>query len=360
MEIKDYLKMAVEKNASDVFIGARRHISLKIDGVISPATEETPDADKVGNMITSLYEMANRPMKKYNETGDDDFPVSVPGVARFRVSAYRQRGTMAAIIRVVQFGIPNHKELRIPGEVMEISSEKNGIILVTGPAGSGKTTTLACIIDIINQSRNCHIVTLEDPIEYLHKDKKSLVSQREISTDTNTYISALRACLRQAPDIILLGEMRDLETIATAMTAAETGHLVLSTLHTLGAVNTIDRIVDVFPPAQQQQIRVQLSMVLKTVVSQQLLPDKSGGLIPAFEIAHINKAIRNLIREFKTYQINTVIQTSGNEGMISMDGYILRLYTTGAITAETAIGQASNTEQMMRYIETTPPAISHL
>ena len=351
MDIRDYLKLAVEKKASDVFIGAKRHIFLKIDGVITPFSEEAPDAEAVAQMITKLYEMSRRSMKKYNETGDDDFPVSVAGVARFRVSAYRQRGTMAAIIRVVQFGIPKHTEKHIPGEVMGVATEKNGIVLVTGPAGSGKTTTLACIIDSINNSRNCHIVTLEDPIEYLHRDRKSLISQRELATDTNTYVSALRSCLRQAPDIILLGEMRDLETISTAMTAAETGHLVLSTLHTSGAVNTIERIVDVFPPSQQQQIRVQLSMVLKSVVSQQLIHDKKGGLIPAFEIAHVNRAIRNLIREFKTYQINTVIQTSGGEGMISMDQYIFRLYTGGIITAESAIGHAANTEQMVRNIE---------
>jgi twitching motility protein PilT len=286
------------------------------------------------------------------ETGDDDFPVSVPGLARFRVCTYRQRGTMSAIIRVVHFGIPDYKDLNIPDEVMAVSGEKHGLVLVTGPADSGKTTTLACIINAINKTRNCHIITLEDPIEYLHRDNKSLISQREIITDTESYIAALRASLRQSPDIILLGEMRDYETIKTAMTAAETGHLVISTLHTLGVVNTLDRIIDVFPPEQQQQIRVQLSMVLQTTVSQMLLPNKSGGLIPAFEIMHCNSGIRNLIRESKTHQIDSVIRSSASEGMIGMDSYILKLLDSGKITEETAVGYAMNPEQLTRRLGT--------
>lgn len=348
--IQDWLKLSVEKSASDIFIGAGRHVSFKIDGVIVPQSDNSVSPDEAKQLVTSLYDMARRPVERYAESGDDDFPVSIPGLARFRVSAYRQRGTMAAIIRVVLFDIPNYRDLRIPEEVMSIASEHHGLVLVTGPAGSGKTTTLACIIDAINKTRNCHIITLEDPIEYLHRDGKSLVSQREVSTDTDSYIAALRACLRQAPDIILLGEMRDHETIKTAMTAAETGHLVISTLHTVGAVNTIDRIVDVFPSSQQQQIRVQLSMLLRTVVSQQLLNNKMGGLTPAFEIMHVNSAIRNLIRESKTHQIDNVIQTSAQEGMIGMDAFILKLYQNGEITAEAAVGNAVNAEQMARRL----------
>ena len=216
-------------------------------------------------------------MHLFLERGDDDFSFSVPGLARFRVNVYRQRGSMAAVIRVVAFDIPNWMDLSIPEEVMKLSELSHGMVLVTGTAGSGKSTTQACIIDRINRTRECHIITLEDPIEYLHRDRRSIVSQREMAIDTQDYPSALRACLRQAPDVILLGEMRDQDTIHTAMTAAETGHLLIATLHTKGAVNTIDRIVDTFPSGQQDQVRVQLSMVLRTVVSQQLLP----GSIPA-------------------------------------------------------------------------------
>jgi len=289
-------------------------------------------------------------MTRYLETGDDDFPVTVPGLARFRVNAYRQRSTMAAIIRVVLFSIPNYRKLLIPEGVMKIASENNGLVLVTGPAGGGKSTTLACIIDAINNTRNCHIITLEDPIEFLHRDNQSLVSQREISTDTDSYRIALRACLRQVPDIILLGEMRDYETIRTAITAAETGHLVISTLHTVGAANTIDRVIDIFPPEQQQQIRVQLSMVLRMVVSQRLLPNIAGESVPVFEIMHVNNAISNIIREAKTHQIDSVIQTSAQEGMVGMDAYILKLYRNGDITAETAQRNASNPDQMQRQL----------
>ena len=231
---------------------------------------------------------------------------------------------------------------------MDLANVTHGMVLVTGTAGSGKSTTQACIINRINQTRNCHIITLEDPIEFLHRDQMSIVSQREIAIDTNDYLSALRACLRQAPDVILLGEMRDHETIRTAMTAAETGHLLIATLHTKGTVNTIDRIIDSFPPAQQDQIRIQLSTVLHTVVSQQLLPDKNGGLVPAYEVMHMNSAIRNLIRDSKNHQIDNAIATGRTEGMISMDHSILDLYHAGFITQETALSYADNPDQLRR------------
>ena len=266
--IKNWLELAVQGGVSDIFVGAGRKITFKKNGVMVPQESDILKPNDAEQLITAIYEMANRPMTKYMEHGDDDFPVTIPGLARFRVNTYRQRSSMAAIIRVVLFSIPDYKKLLIPDEVMRVANEKRGLVLVTGPAGGGKTTTLACIIDAINRSRSCHVITLEDPIEYLHRDNHSLISQREIYTDTNSYNIALRACLRQAPDIILLGEMRDNETIRTAITAAETGHLVISTLHTVGAANTIDRMVDIFPPEQQQQIRVQLSMVLRMVVSQ--------------------------------------------------------------------------------------------
>ena len=348
--ILDWLKLAVENGVSDIFIGAGRHVTFKKNGVIIRQEGETLYPNDAENLVTELYEQAQRPMTKYLETGDDDFPVTVPGLARFRVNTYRQRSTMAAIIRVVLFNIPDYHDMLIPDEVMRVASEHNGLVLVTGPAGSGKSTTLACIIDAINKTRNSHIITLEDPIEYLHRDNKSLVSQREISTDTDSYMIALRASLRQAPDIILLGEMRDNETIRTAITAAETGHLVISTLHTVGAANTIDRIIDIFPPEQQQQIRVQISMVLRMVVSQRLLPKVTGEYIPAFEIMHINNAISNIIREGKTHQINNMIETSSQEGMIDMDSYIMKHYRNGDITAETALSNAMNQDKLRRLI----------
>ena len=225
-----------------------------------------------------------------------------------------------------------------------------GMVLVTGPAGSGKSTTLACIIDAINESREAHVITLEDPIEYLHRHKKSVVTQREIATDTSSYVTGLRASLRQAPDVILLGEMRDYETISIAMTAAETGHLILSTLHTIGAANTIDRVIDAFPPAQQQQIRAQLSMVLNAVISQQLVPTVDGGVQPVFEIMFLNNAIRNMIRESKIHQIDGIIATSQEEGMISMDNSLIRLFRQGVISRETAVTYSSNGELMERKL----------
>ena len=348
--VLDWLKRAVDAGASDIFIGAGRSVTFKINGILVPQDGDFIKPHNAEELITSLYELAYRPMARYLEDGDDDFPVTVPGVARFRINTYRQRSTMAAIVRVVLFNIPDYKDLLIPEEVMSLAAELNGLALVTGPAGSGKSTTLACIIDAINKTRNSHIITLEDPIEYLHRDNASLVSQREISTDTNSYMDALRASLRQAPDIILLGEMRDHETIKTAITAAETGHLVISTLHTVGAANTIDRIIDIFPPAQQQQIRVQLSMSLRMVVTQRLLPDKDGKSIAAFEIMRVNNAISNIIREGKTHQIDGVIQTSAQEGMIGMDAYIMKLFRNGDITEETALRNASNPETMQRQL----------
>jgi len=344
------LEQAVKEGASDIFIGAGRSISFKKNGLIIPADDDFITPSEAEELITDLYDLAKRPMDKYLNTGDDDFPITVPNLSRFRVNTFRQRSTMAAIIRVVLFNIPDYKELLIPDDVMRISTENSGLVLVTGPAGGGKSTTLACIIDAINKSRNCHIITLEDPIEFLHRDEKSLVSQREISTDTDSYTIALRACLRQIPDIILLGEMRDHETIRTAITAAETGHLVISTLHTVGAANTIDRIIDIFPPEQQQQVRVQLSMVLRMVVSQRLLPNMSGKSIPAFEIMRVNNAISNIIREGKTHQIDSVIQTSSQEGMVAMDAYILKLHKNGEISKDTALKNASNHDQLERQL----------
>ena len=349
-ELLDYLKQGVADGASDLFFVAGGCISEKVEGHLQPMCPDKALPPDTERMIIGLYRLAERSMERYQETGDDDFSFSVSGLARFRVNTYRQRGSMAAVVRVVAFEIPDWKELGILPEVMELTHLLHGMVLVTGTAGSGKSTTQACLIDRINRTREAHIITLEDPIEFLHRDQKSIISQREISIDTADYLSALRACLRQAPDVILLGEMRDHETIRTAMTAAETGHLLLATLHTKGAVNTIDRIIDAFPPEQQGQIRTQLSMVLQTVVSQQLLPDINGGMVPAFEILHATAAVRSLIRENKSYQINNVIAAGGADGMRSMDQSILELYRAGRIRQETALEYAENPEQMRRRL----------
>lgn len=347
-ELLDYLNYAVKDRASDVFIVAGGPVCEKLEKRVQALGKEKLLPVDTSRLITDLYAQAGRPMNLFLERGDDDFSFSVPGLARFRVNAYRQRGSMAAVIRVVQFGIPNWEELGIPSQVMDLAEATSGMILVTGTAGSGKSTTQACIIDRINCTRRCHIITMENPIEYLHRNEQSIVSQREIAIDTQDYLSALRSALRQAPDVILLGEMRDHETIRTAMTAAETGHLVIATLHTKGAVNTIDRIVDSFPSEQQGQIRVQLAMVLRTVVSQQLLPGTDGSLVPAFEIMHSNSAIRSLIRDSKSHQIDNAITAGGGEGMISMDQYLLKLYQEGRITRDTALDYADNQDQMKR------------
>ena len=233
---------------------------------------------------------------------------------------------------------------------MDLADTTHGMVLVTGTAGSGKSTTQACIIDRINRTRDCHIITLEDPIEFLHRNQSSIVSQREIAVDTEDYLAALRACLRQAPDVILLGEMRDAETIRTALTAAETGHMLMATLHTKGAVNAIDRIVDSFSSSHQAQIRVMLSVVLQTVVSQQMLPDKFGGMVPAFEIMHINSAIRGMIRDNKNHQINNAIAAGRDQGMMTMDQSILALYREGTITKEVALEYAEYPDQLSRQL----------
>ena len=351
MKALDILKKAVEVNTSDIFLVPGTSYALKVNGQIRHQGEEVMTQDLLDRIISEIYGMAeNRSMEKILHTGDDDFSFSVRSLARFRASVFKQRGSIGAIIRVVHFDLPDPKTIGIPPEVLRIAELKSGLALVTGSAGSGKSTTLACIIDQINKTRNAHIITLEDPIEYLHRHQKSIVTQREIMTDSEDYGAALRAALRQAPDVILLGELRDYETIRTAMTAAETGHLVISTLHTTGAANTIDRIVDVFPQNQQNQIRTQLAMVLETVVSQQLLPTKQDQVLPAFEIMVANSAIRNMIRDSKTHQVNSIILSGREEGMIPMDQSLLQLLLDGAISRETALNYAMNKELLEKRL----------
>ena len=346
----DYLKRGVEDQASDIFIVAGGPISEKVEGNIRPMEENKLLPPETSELIQQIYALAQRPMDRFLSTGDDDFSFAVPGLARFRVNAFKQRNSMAAVVRVVSFDIPNWENIHIPQSVMDLADVKSGMVLFTGTAGCGKSTTQACLIDQINRTRNCHIITLEDPIEYLHRNQKSIVSQREIAIDTSDYLSALRACLRQAPDVILLGEMRDAATIRTAITAAETGHMVIATMHTKGAVNAIDRIIDSFDSAQQGQIRFLLATVLRTVVSQQMMPSTTGNMMPAFEIMHVNSTVRGLIRDCKNHQINNAITAGRAEGMISMDQAILNHYRNGMVGRETALNYADNPEQMQRAL----------
>lgn len=349
MELKDILADAVNQHASDIFLVVGRQISFKIQGMIVQQGEKNLVPDETLTLINEMYKLADNRDINTRLTGDDDFAISLVNIGRFRVNIFRQRGTWSAVLRVVAFNLPKFEAVGIPQEVIDLSKYTKGLVLVTGTAGSGKSTTLSYIIDTINKDRNCHILTLEDPIEYLHKHKNSIVSQREIGIDSANYGKALRAAMRESPDVIFIGEMRDLETIEIAMTAAETGHLVFSTLHTIGAANTIDRIIDVFPPNQQQQMRLQLSMVLKAIVSQQLLRG-NNGLLPAFEILEANSAIRTMIRDGKVHQIDSIIFTSSKDGMKSMDQSILDLYKENKIDAETAITYSMNAEAMKRII----------
>jgi twitching motility protein PilT len=283
-----------------------------------------------------------------HEKGEVDFSFSLPGYGRFRANIFRQRGSYSLSIRSLPFTIPSAEKLGIPATVRALADKKSGLVLATGPTGSGKSTTLASLIDSINAKRRCHIITIEDPIEYLHKHKMSLVNQREVGWDTRSFATALRAALREDPDVILVGEMRDPETIDVALTAAETGHLVLSTLHTQGAAKTVNRIFDAFPHDQQQQVRAQLAAVLEGVVSQQLVPGEDQTLALACEVMIVNPAIRNLIREGKPYQINTILQTGGNEGQQTMDSSLAALYMSKRITYEDALNRAHDAQTFIQ------------
>ena len=350
MTLVEILTHAVERGASDILLIPGLPAAYKISGVITREGDRLlPDALEA--LVREAYALSgNRSMDRLERTGDDDFSFAVPHLSRFRVNALRQRGFLGLVIRVVSFALPDRTVLGIPDSVMSFASCSRGLVLFTGPAGSGKTTTLACIVDAINSNRNLHVITIEDPIEYLHHHKMSVVTQRELATDTTSYDAALRAALREAPDVILVGEMRDAETIKAAVTAAETGHLVISTLHTLGASNTIDRIVDSFPPEQQQQIRTQLALVIEGVVSQQLVPAKDGSLIPAFEVMTVTPAVRNMIRESKAHQLDNVISSSAADGMISMDQSLLQLVKTGRIGADAALGHCVNSEWLRKRL----------
>ena len=350
MDVRETLRQAVEMGASDIFIIAGLPLTYKVDGRQRRMEARLMPADTAA-VISDIYTLCGRSRSRIErEDMDDDFSFSIPDLGRFRANVLHQRGSLAAVIRVIRFGLPEPEKLNIPPEVLASARLMKGLVLVTGSAGSGKSTTLACLINAINQTIEVHIITMEDPIEYIHRHDRCIVTQREISTDSPSYVSALRSALRESPDVILLGEMRDYETIEVAMTAAETGQLLFSTLHTTGAANTVDRIIDVFPAGQQAQVRMQLSMVLQAVISQQLVPTLDGKQTPAFEIMYTNPAIKNLIREAKTHQIDSAIQAGAAQGMCTMDASLLRLVTEKRVSKETALTHCMHYEAMEKRL----------
>ena len=306
--------------------------------------------ESIQTLVDEIYTISGRAKTNYEQGSDDDFSFSIRDLGRFRVNVFRQRGSLAAVIRVIHFGLPDPAKLGIPESVLSLADNKKGLVLITGSAGTGKSTTLACMIDRINKSRDCHIITMEDPIEYIHRHEKAIVTQREISIDTPGYLESLRSALRVSPDVIHLGEMRDYDTISAAITAAETGVLLLSTLHTSSAANTINRILDVFPANQQKQVKIQLAQILKGVVCQQLVPNTDGGQTAVFEIMKSTPAIQNMIREDKLHQLESAMQAGAADGMCTMDGSLLKLVREGKITKDTALVSCVNYENMSKRL----------
>lgn len=346
MTIEEILMYSQEKQASDIHLAPGSPLMFRINGELIPQTEEPLTPEEIWDAISTV--MRDFEIEELKEKGELDFAFSLPGLSRIRVNVFRQRGTYGVALRILSFETPTPEKLGVPRSVVNLTNKKRGLVLVTGATGSGKSTTLASLVGVIAERDAKNIITLEDPIEYLHPHKKSIVSQREVGADTTSYANALRAALREDPDVILVGEMRDLETIAIAITAAETGHLVFSTLHTNSSADSIDRMIDVFPPHQQQQIRVQLSGVLEGIISQQLLPKADGsGRLAAFEVMIATYAIRNLIREGKTYQIPSILQTGKKDGMQTMDDAIYELYLKRQIDGDTALRYAFDLDRMM-------------
>ena len=346
--LKELLNKAIAMKASDLHLTVGLSPTVRCNGKLIGLGEE-----KLTISYTEKFskEILGEKYKEYLSCGEFDTSYFVEGIGRFRVNVFKQKNNDAIAIRIIDLKIPTLDELNHPIVIKDIINKRRGLVLVTGPTGSGKSTTLAAIINEINNIREAHIITLEDPIEYLHTHNKCIINQREIGKDSRSYKSALKAILREDPDVILIGEMRDLETISIAITAAETGHLVLSTLHTVGAANTIERIIDVFPPYQQQQIKSQLASVLEAVISQQLLINKNNnGRVAVFEIMISTPGIKNLIREGKTFQIESMIQTGSKYGMKTMDMSIYELYKNGVISKETAIMYAIDRESLEKII----------
>ncbi len=350
IDFAELLMEVVSRRASDLHLSAGAHPTVRIRGRLTPLD----DYPVLGGTETReiVYSILNGDQRQRLETDwQIDFAYSIPGHARFRVNAYYQRGAIGAAFRLIPFGLTSIDELGLPATVHEFTRKPRGFVLVTGPTGSGKSTSLAAMIDEINSTRDEHIMTIEDPIEFLHPHKRCLVNQRELGSDAQSFGEALKAALRQDPDVILVGEMRDLDTISTALTAAETGHLVFATLHTQDAAQTIDRIIDVFPPHQQGQVRVQLSVALQGVVTQQLLPTADGsGRVAACEVLVPTAAVRNLIREGKTHQIYSTLQTGTAQGMQTMDASLATLVRAGSISQKMAESRSSTPDELRRLL----------
>ena len=347
--IDELLRMTVQAGASDLHLTTALPPMIRKDGKIVALPYDTATERDTQRIVYDI--LTEESIEKFERTKELDFSYGVKGVGRFRFNVYRQRGSVGCAMRVIPNVIPTMEQLKLPAVMRELTRKHSGLVLVTGPTGSGKSTTIASMIDIINTERECHILTIEDPIEYLHMHKKSMVNQRELGTDTDTFNNSLRAALREDPDVILVGEMRDLETISAAITLAETGHLVFATLHTRSAPATVDRIVDVFPAHQQEQIRIQLSTSLEAVVAQQLLPKLGGGRVAAIEIMVATSALRNLIREGKSYQIYSVIETGQQYGMQAMDRVLADLHRSGQVTFEEAATRAIDRENFNRLVK---------
>jgi len=350
MDFKSIVIEATQNKASDIFIIAGQPVSYKKNRSIIHISDEELSPMDAERIVDEIYMISGRNKDKFDTTGDDDFAVNVDDL-RFRVNTLRQRGGYAAVIRPVSKSIPDYKAIGIPDCIMQTANLQKGLVLVTGPAGSGKSTTLACVMDRINHNFQKHIITIEDPVEFLYKNDQSIFTQREVGDDTENYAVALRASLRQSPDVILVGEMRDYDTIKTALTAAETGHLIFSTLHTLGIGSTVNRIIDIFPPDQQQQIRVQLASQLCTVITQELIRTEAGELTPVFEVVQVNSAMRNMIRENKTYQLDSSLGMYSGDGMMNLDGQLYELHKEKIISTETAISASLHPDILKKRID---------
>jgi twitching motility protein PilT len=347
--LRQLLMTAIENKASDLHLTENSPAIFRIDGKLKSVHAELLTREAIHEMIFSVLTPEQK--QKFETDKELDFSLALSGLDRFRVNVHIQRGSIEAAFRRISIFIPSIEDLHLPSIIADLARKPNGLVLITGPTGTGKTTTLASMINLINSERSCMIMCIEDPIEYIYTNKKSVIKQREVYKDTHSFAEALKRCLRQDPDVIVVGEMRDLETISTAITAAETGHLVLATLHTPDAPQTIERIIDVFPPYQQQQVRLQLASCLQGVVSQQLLPRADGnGRIMVGEVMVATPAIRNMIREKTIEQIRTAMQTGGQYGMRTMDKALKELYEKGLITYDTAIGTVRNMEEFKSLI----------
>jgi len=349
LKIENLLEEVVKKDASDLHLTVGNEPTLRIDGRLVKVDGYQPLTEKeVETLIFSIVDDVQKDILVKDK--EVDFSFAFGDIARFRANAFHQKGNLGLALRLIPTKIRTIEELGLPTIVDKFTEIPRGLVLVTGPTGSGKSTTLAAMIDKINTEKPVHIITIEDPIEYTHVHKKSIIDQREVHYDTRSFSAALRSALREDPDVVLIGEMRDLETISAAITIAETGHLVLATLHTNNAAQSIDRMIDVFPPYQQQQIRVQLSNILQGVVSQRLIAEIGGGRVAAAEIMVTTPAVRNIVREGKTHQLDAVIQTSADQGMVSMDKALVNLVKAGRITAEEAVSYAIDTAEFQRLM----------